>query len=107
MLALLSVFWGCRGTTNAKNFVEDLDRDCCPKARPAAKISAVLSSIKKGTSRSGSQLLIRSDVKDNRIARGLKPASAQPEKLLHVSRAQIAVGPTTVAKLSSTRSPCT
>ena len=27
--------------------------DCCPKARPAAKISAVLSS-KKGTSRSGS-----------------------------------------------------
>ena len=32
-----------------KNFVEDLD--CCPKARPAAKISAVLSS-KKRTSRS-------------------------------------------------------
>ena len=48
MLALLSVCWSCRGTTNAKNFVEDLD--CCPKARSAAKISAVLSS-KKGTSR--------------------------------------------------------
>ena len=42
MLALLSVFWSCRGATNAKNFVEDLD--CCPKARPAAKIRAVLSS---------------------------------------------------------------
>ena len=51
MLVLLSAFWSCRGITNAKNFVEDLD--CCPKARPAAKISAVLSS-KKGTNRSGS-----------------------------------------------------
>ena len=50
MLALLSVFWSCGRTTNASNFVEDLD--CCPKARPVAKISTVLSS-KKGTSRSG------------------------------------------------------
>ena len=39
---------------------------------------------------------------DNRIAKGLKPVNAQPEKPLHVSRAQIAVGPATVAKLSST-----
>ena len=51
MLVLLFVFWSCRGTTNAKKFVEDLD--CCPKASPAAKINAMLSS-KKGTSRSGS-----------------------------------------------------
>ena len=50
MVTLLSVFYSWEGITNAKNFVEDLD--CCPKARPAAKISAVLSS-KKGTSRSG------------------------------------------------------
>ena len=39
MLALLSVFWSCGGTTNATNFVEDFD--CCTKARPATKISAV------------------------------------------------------------------
>ena len=40
----------------------------------------------------------RHDGKDNRIARGLKPVNAQLEKPLHVSRAQIAVGPATVAK---------
>ena len=40
------------------------------------------------------------DGKDNRIARGLKQVNAQPEKPLHVSRAQIAVGPPTVGKLS-------
>ena len=99
MLALLSVFWSGRGITNAKNVVEDLD--CCPKARPAAKISAVLSS-KKGTSRSGSWLLIRklgTDGKDIRIARGLKAVNAQPEKPLHVSLLQIAVGPATVANI--------
>ena len=98
MLALLSVFWSYRGTTDAKNFVEDLD--CCSKARPAAKISAVLSS-KKGTSRSGSKLLIRklgTDGKNNMA----KATNAQPHKPLHVSRSQIAVGPATVAKLSST-----
>ena len=49
ILTLLSVFWSCRGTANANNFVEDLD--CCLKAGSAAKISAVLTS-KKGTSRS-------------------------------------------------------
>ena len=43
-VALLSVSWSCKGTKNAKNknFVEDLDY--CPEARPATKISAVLSS---------------------------------------------------------------
>ena len=40
MLALLFVFWSCRGTTNATNIVEDFV-DCCLKPRPAAKISAV------------------------------------------------------------------
>ena len=30
MLVLLSVFWSCRGTKNAKNFIEDLDY--CPKS---------------------------------------------------------------------------
>ena len=102
MLVLLSVFWSCRETTNAKNFVEVLD--CYPKGRPAARISAVLSN-KKGTNRSGSWLLIQklgTDGKDNRIARGLRPVNVQPEKPLHVSRAQIAVGPATVVKLSST-----
>ena len=42
------------------------------------------------------------DGKDNRIARVLKLVNGQPEKPLHVSRAQIAVGLATVAKLSST-----
>ena len=35
------------------------------------------------------------DGKDNRIARRLKPVNAQPEIPLHVSCAQIAVGPAT------------
>ena len=81
MLPLLSVFWSCGGTINAKNFVEDLD--CCPKSRSAAKISAVLSS-KKGTSRSGLWLLIRklgTDGEDNRIERRLKPVNAQPQPM--------------------------
>ena len=39
MLAVLSVFWSCKGTANATNFVEDFD--CCPRTRPAAKITTV------------------------------------------------------------------
>ena len=73
MLALLSIFWSCRRTTNANNLVETIDG--CPNK---AKISE-----KRECGYEQNWIIVvdtklGADGKDNRIARGLKPVNAQP-----------------------------